>query len=165
MALLASAKFAGGGAVAGWIMAGLAIQSVLSVAAIGLLLARRSLLVMTLVIAAGALSVAANVLLVPLLGIRGSGLAVFAVMLALGAAQMLLARRWAPVIMPWRALATYGGVALMGAALATQVHVGSPWLDLVARGGVLVLIYALALFLLDRPLLTRLMRWRTAGAV
>jgi len=160
MALLASSKFAAGGTVTGWIMAGMAIQSVLAVAAIGLLLHKRTLLLMLLVIAAGATSVGLNALLVPRLGIRGAGIAVFAVFALLAAAQLVLARRDAPVVVPWRALAIYGCTALVASLGAARIELGATGLDLVARSATLLAAHALALVLFDRPLVLRLLQLR-----
>lgn len=156
MSLLASAKFARGAEVTGWIMAGLAVQTVLSVAAIGLLLAKRSLLVMVLVAAAGALSVLANVVLVPWIGIRGAAVSVLGVSLLLAAAQMTYARQTAPVVMPWRALVIYGPAALSAGLLAAQIDVGAHGLNLVARVATLAAVCLLSVATFDRPLAARL---------
>jgi O-antigen/teichoic acid export membrane protein len=156
MALLASAKFARGGEVTGWIMAGMAIQSALSVAAIGLYLAKRTLLALGLLLGAGVISIAANWLVVPWLGIRGAGITMLAVFALLGAAQLALARQTAPVVIPWRALATYGPVALLASGLAMQIHVDAAWLNLAARAAALMAVFVPALLLWDRALVAGL---------
>lgn len=153
MVVIASTKYAQGGMVAGWIMAGLAIQTALTVAAIGIYLAKRTLLAMGLVLGAGLLSIAANTVLVPLWGIRGAGIAVFGVFATLLLAQMAVSRQLAPVVVPWRALA----VALVAAGFAAQGAVGlghavpvdAAWLRLLLQGGALAILYTALVTLLD----------------
>jgi O-antigen/teichoic acid export membrane protein len=161
MAVLASAKYAAGGQVTGWIMAGLALQSVSTIAAVGLYLARRTLLAMGLVLGGGLLSIGANLVLVPLLGIRGAAAALLLVSLVLLLAQMLAARRLAPVVFPGRALLVFGTAALLAWAAARQWHGGSAWADLFGRGLVLTLVYAAAVLALDRTSRGHLLQtWR-----
>lgn len=168
MVLLASDKYAQGGQVTGWIMAGLAIQTVLTVAAIGIYLAKRTLLAMGLVLAGGLLSIAANSMLVPLLGIRGAGIAVFGVFSVLLLVQMAFSRRLAPVVVPLRGLAV-GGVAAVAAALAAVwlarvVQAQAFWLNLILQGATLTLIYVALVCALDSVARQRLLEaWRARG--
>ncbi|MBL8331289.1 MAG: oligosaccharide flippase family protein [Rubrivivax sp.] len=166
MAVLASAKYTAGGQVTGWIMAGLALQSVLTVAAIGIYLAKRTVLALALVLGSGLASIGANLILVPWLGIRGAGVAVCLVFLLLAAVQMSIAHRLAPVVVPWRALALGGAAALLAAGAAAQLHLGSVWLNLLAQGSLLSVLFGLVVLSLDASLraelVQRLKAWRAA---
>ncbi len=165
MAVLASSRYEAGGEVTGWIMAGLSLQSVLTVAAVGLYLAKRTLLAMSLVLGAGILSIAANLVLVPALGIRGAGITVLLVFVVLGAAQVAVSRHIAPVVIPWRGIVTFGLAGALAWAAGRQVHLGGAWANLLAQGGVLTLVYVFLSLLLDRSLRTSLRgtleRWRS----
>lgn len=169
MVLLASAKYAQGGAVTGWIMAGLAIQTVLTVAAIGIYLAKRTLLAMGLVLGGGLLSIAANSVLVPLWGIRGAGIAVCGVFSVLLLVQMAVSRRLAPVVVPMRGLVV-GGVSAAAAALGTVwlarvVSIDAFWLNLLLQGITLTVIYAALVCALDGATRQRLVEaWRARRA-
>jgi O-antigen/teichoic acid export membrane protein len=151
MAVLASARYRQGGEVAAWVMGGMALQTVATVAAVGLYLAKRTRAVMVLVIAAAVASIAANVVLVPLYGIRGAGIAVLLVFGLLALAQMVLARRHAPVVWPWRGVLTFGGAAAFAWWIASAVRIDGVWLDLLARGAAVTAAYGAAALLLDAP--------------
>lgn len=163
MSVLASARYREGGAVAPWIMAGLAVQSVLTVAAIGLYLAHRTSRVMLTVVVAGVISVAANLWLVPRLGIRGAAIVVLLVFAGLGMVQMRLAQRHAPVVWPWRALAAFGALAVLCVAVLEAVPpVAHPLLGLVTRGGGLVVLYALGCLVITPAWRRGLRAWLAA---
>lgn len=152
MAVLASERYRSGGGVTGWIMAGLAVQSALSVLAVGLYLSRRTLLAMVLVLAAGGLSLLGNLWCVPWLGIRGAAIVLLASMLFLAAAQALAARREAPVVWPWGSLARCGAWAALVAWAALQLPIETAWLALLLRGTLVVLAYAGGVLALDAAL-------------
>lgn len=168
MSVLASARYREGGVVAPWIMAGLAIQSVLTVAAVGLYLAKRTAQVMLSVLAAGAISVAANLWLVPQLGIRGAAVIVLLVFAGLGVVQMRLAQRHAPVVWPWRALLAYGALAVLCLVLLDALPPAAhPALGLITRGAALVVLYGLGCLAITPAWRHGLRAWwvaRRAGA-
>lgn len=165
MVVLASDRYAQGGEVTGWIMAGLALQSVLTVAAIGIYLAKRTLLAMGLVLSAGLLSVAANLLLVPMFGIRGAGIAVCAVFLLLLVMQMAFARRLAPVVVPARAIVVGTAAGALAIWLAGQVHLERAWLNLLVQGACLTVTYGGVVLMLDGASRQHLFRlWRAGRA-
>jgi O-antigen/teichoic acid export membrane protein len=165
MAVLASEKYREGGQVAGWIMASLSVQTVLTVAAVGLYLARRSALLMGLVLLAGILNIALNLWWVPRLGIQGAALAALVSFGLLGAAQMRLAQRTAATRVPWRGLITLAPAAALAVVLAWQWQTPWAWLTLLARGGSVVLVYGGLVVALDAQLRDSLVqyarrRWR-----
>lgn len=168
MSVLASARYREGGVVAPWIMAGLAIQSVLTVAAVGLYLAKRTSQVMLTVLAASAISVAANLWLVPRMGMRGAAIVVLLVFTALGVAQMWLAQRHAPVVWPWRPLLGFAALAVLCLALLEALPPAAhPVLGLVMRGGGLMMLYALGCLAITPAWRRSLRTWlvaRRAGA-
>lgn len=149
LAVLASSRYAAGAELTGWLMAALAVQTVSQVAGVGLYLAKRTTLVMLSVLGAGILSLAANSLLVPVLGARAAAWTAFGASCLLAVVQMLLARRIAPVVVPWRALATGGLAAALAAGLASRVHAGMASLDLVLRGLAVTGLYAALVLGLD----------------
>jgi O-antigen/teichoic acid export membrane protein len=160
MAVLASPKYAEGGAITGWLMAGLAVQSVMTISAVGLYLARRTLAAMGLVLAAGVLSMLANSLLIPLWGLKGAAIALLAVFLVLNAAQMVVARRTVPLAVPWRSLLRWSFAAALAAWLVTRFSLPDLWLDLLVRSAVLILVYGALVLALDRDLRRWLLAWQ-----
>ncbi len=150
MVVLASSRYAEGGSVTGWIMAGLAIQTVSSVAGVGLFLAKRTLLAMLVVLMGGVLSIAGNALLVPWAGLRGAGWVVLGVSVLVVAAQLAVARRHAPVVVPWRTLLLYGAVATAAATLALQVAGNATLSHLLLKVVVLSVVYLTAVLLFER---------------
>jgi O-antigen/teichoic acid export membrane protein len=151
MVVLASQKYAAGGPLAGWIMAGLAIQTVGTVAAVGIFIAKRSLLAMSLLLAAGLLSIAANMVLIPWVGLAGAGWTVAGTSAALCAMQLLAARKHAPVVVPWRALLTFGAVAAVGVTLVNSFGESAGWARLMGRAFALGSVYLAAVLALDKP--------------
>lgn len=149
MSVLASAKYARGGEFTGWLMAGLAVQSVISVAAVGLYLAKQTGIALVLVTMAGLLSLLSNYLLVPRLGLQGAAVAVLIVSVVLCAAQMMMARRTAPVVVPWRSLLRSGLAACAAGWLTTRVELDVLWQDLIVRSMLLAFLYLALVMLLD----------------
>ena len=156
MVVLASEKYAEGGAVAGWIMAALAIQTVGSVAAVGIFIAKRTFLAMGLLLVGGLLSIAANLLVVPWAGLRGAGWVVFGTSVVLCAMQLFAAKRFAPVVVPWRALLQFGLLGAISLALATALAGSAGWLQLLLRCAVLTLTYVAGVAALDLSIRHRL---------
>jgi O-antigen/teichoic acid export membrane protein len=159
MAVLASSKYARGGEVTGWLMAGLSVQSVIAIAAVGLYLSKRTLWAMVLMVAAGALSLLANHLLVPVWGLKGAAVAVLLVSLGLCAAQMVVARQAAPVVIPWRSLAVWGGAATLAGWLTAQLALPVLALDLVVRSLCLAALYIGLVMLLDAQARQQILGW------
>jgi O-antigen/teichoic acid export membrane protein len=159
MAVLASQKYARGGEFTGWLMAGLAVQSVITVAAVGLYLAKRTVSAMVLVLLAGLLSLLANVVLIPIWGLKGSAIAVVIVFTGLCAAQMWLARRTAPVIIPWQSLLRAGSAATLAGWLTSQLSIDTLWQDLIFRSLVLGVTYVGLVLMVDRTVRTALVSW------
>lgn len=159
MSVLASAKYARGGEFTGWLMAGLAVQSVITVAAVGLYMAKRTVSAMLLVLVAGVLSLAANSLLIPLWGLRGAAVAVLVVSVGLCAAQMVIAQRTVPVAVPWWVLMRWGVAAALAAWLATRFSLSVLWQDLILRSALLVLVYAGLVIVVDAQVRGHLKAW------
>ncbi len=155
LVVLSSSRYAQGATVTGWIMAGLALQTVAQVAAVGIFLAKRTMLVMVLMVGSGVLSIAANVFLVGRLGIQGAAFAALGVYALLLLVQMAVAQRLAPVIVPWRGLLTGAPVAVGAAWAASHIHLDVAWLNLLLRGAVLTLLYLGAVLAVD----TQWRRW------
>jgi len=149
MSVLASSKYALGGEFTGWLMAGLAVQSVISVAAVGLYLAKQTTVALCLVTMAGVLSLLSNYLLVPHWGLKGAAVAVLVVSVLLCGAQMLIARRTAPVVVPWRSLLCSVMADCLAGGLTTLVALEVLWQDLIVRSVVLALLYIVFVTLLD----------------
>jgi O-antigen/teichoic acid export membrane protein len=149
MSVLASPKYARGGEFTGWLMAGLAVQSVITVAAVGLYLSKQTVAAMLLVVLAGVLSLVANQALVPLWGLKGAAVAVLLVFVVLCGAQMWVARRSAPVVLPWRSLMLWSAAAALAAWLTTKIELPVLWQDLIVRSVFLTLVYATLVIVLD----------------
>jgi O-antigen/teichoic acid export membrane protein len=150
MVVLASKKYAEGGPLAGWIMAGLAVQTVGSIAAVGILIAKRTVLAMTLLVFGGLFSIGANLVLIPAFGLHGAGWAVLVTSVVVCALQMAFASRFAPVVVPWRTLFVLGASGAAAVLAASQITLPHDVLRLAARTLTLVLVYGTAVLISDR---------------
>jgi O-antigen/teichoic acid export membrane protein len=148
--VLASKKYAEGGPLAGWIMAGLAVQTLGAIAAVGLAIAKRTLLAMTLLLLGGLFSIGTNLVLIPWFGLQGAGWAVFATSVLVCMLQIAFARRYAPVVMPWRTLGILGAAACLAAMAASQIVLPNDLVRLSVRTLILVLLYGAAVLAYDR---------------
>jgi O-antigen/teichoic acid export membrane protein len=155
MSVLASPKYARGGEFTGWLMAGLAVQSVITVAAVGLYLSKQTVAAMLLVVFAGVLSLLANHTLIPLWGLKGAAIAVLVVFVVLCGAQMWVARRSAPVVLPWRSLLLWGAAAGLAGWLTTRLELPVLWQDLIVRSVFLTVVYAALVIVLDADIRAR----------
>lgn len=123
---------------------------------IGFQFAKKTRSLAALAASMAVLSIILNVILLPLGGpfggIAGAGIAALTCALVYIVLGHLLARKHCPVVIPWRNLVEYAAAALVMYLCVIHVHVGHWIAELAARVAVGVVIYAVLVLLLDRPL-------------
>jgi O-antigen/teichoic acid export membrane protein len=150
MAVLASAKYQPAAVVIPWVMLGMMFEAYIVIAGVGLYLRKRSVVTMGMVAGGAVLNVVLNLLLVPRLGIQGSGVANLCSYAAVVAIALLATRR--TLRPPPFALGflKFGLMAVAAYLVANQVHAEWAVVSLVLRGSVAVLVYATLALLLDQ---------------
>lgn len=163
MSVLASAKYQSGAPLMGWIMTGMALQTALSIAAIGIHLSKRTALALGLTLAGGVASVVLNLIMVPAWGIDGAAWSLVVVFAALAVAQLAYSRQTAPVVLPWRTVLRHGPFALLAWAVAGHVPLAADWQRLLAGSFAGAILYGGSLLWLDERARALVARWLPKG--
>ncbi len=148
--LIASKKYLPGAVIIPWVIAGMAMDGANSMLGAGLYLKKRAKTTMALVMAAAAVNLALNFLLVPTQGIIGSAWATLITYCGLTTAFAICGRRFLAVHIPWLhilKIMTAGGLTYFAA-----VHILHPNLivSIVLRLAVCVAIYSILVAAFDR---------------
>ncbi|MCX7231074.1 MAG: lipopolysaccharide biosynthesis protein [Burkholderiales bacterium] len=139
--LLASERYASGAGIAGWLLAGMAIESWIVVASAGVMLRKRTRTLMVAVAIAGVANLGLVAVLLPSLGILGAAIASVVSMSALAVAVMRLGTSTLRVSLPWRALAVHATGAALMYAVIVRLDAGSPVATLLLQVGTGTLVY------------------------
>jgi O-antigen/teichoic acid export membrane protein len=149
--LLASARYAEATAVIPWVAAGLALEAYVSIAAAGLLIAKRTRAMMGVLLGAALVNVALNLAWIPRWGIVGSAAAT----LASNAVAVLVAGHLSgPALRPtpaWGRLALHALAAAAMYAAVAPLQAGSAGATLVLRILAGVGVYAALVAIADPP--------------
>ncbi|MCG6923848.1 MAG: flippase [Acidobacteria bacterium] len=149
---LASEKYASGAVVLPSVIAGMVFSGATAFTGAGLFLHRKTVTIMTLVVAAAALNVGLNLALIPRIGILGAALATLLSYAGLLVATTAFAQRELAVTLPWGALVKAGVLALGMYVVVVQIDAGGRLVTLVARVAAGVALYGGALLAVDRPI-------------
>jgi O-antigen/teichoic acid export membrane protein len=140
--LLASERYAAGADVAGWVLAGMAIESWIVVASAGIMLRKRTRALMLAVAVAGVLNLGLVALLLPDLGILGAAVGSVVSMGLLAVVVMRLGASTLRLSVPWRALAVHAAGATLMYAAIVRLDAGSPVATLLVQVIAGTLVYA-----------------------
>jgi O-antigen/teichoic acid export membrane protein len=149
MLILASRKYEQSAALVPVLVAGLMLNVVVSIFYAGIYLEKRTWTMARLVVSASLVNVALNLLLLPRLGIPG---AVYATLGSYSVLLLMTARachRVLPLDIPWTACGGYLMAAAAGVAAALPIRFQHPALNLTVRGGVVLVVYGVVLWLIN----------------
>lgn len=149
IAVLASAKYQAGAPLVPWVIAGMALDSLVMVAGAGLYIEKRTKSVAALMGGCAVLNIGLNLVMVPRWGLVGAAAATLASYAVLLAAAMALGRKRLPVALPFGAVLKFGAIGLATYFAADAVRVGGNFSTLVVRGLVCLAVYAALALLLD----------------
>jgi O-antigen/teichoic acid export membrane protein len=152
MSFLASSKYRAGGEVIPLIMIGMVFQSLLMIAGVGLYIAKKTTVIMWLVLVGGIASIAANYFLVPRFGIRGAGMSLVAVFLLLTVVYYYFSREIVHFRFPMRSLIVFVPIAGVAYLAAVSVHLESDFATLVVRTFVGGGLYCIGVLAVDRTI-------------
>jgi O-antigen/teichoic acid export membrane protein len=150
LGFLASQKYRAGEVVLPWVIAGMAVESVIVITAAGLYIQKRSKTIMVLVLLSAALNLGLNFALIPYWGLVGSGVATLVSCVLLMLVGAFMGRATLPLALPWLPALKFGASALAMVGVVMQIHLGHGLLTAGVRSAVGVLIYAAFVLLLDR---------------
>ncbi|RPH46473.1 MAG: lipopolysaccharide biosynthesis protein [Burkholderiales bacterium] len=139
--LLASERYAAGADIAGWVLAGMAIESWIVVASAGIMLRKRTRALMVAVAIAGVLNLGLVALLLPALGILGAAVGSVVSMGVLAVVVMRLGTSTLRVTLPWRALAVHAAGATLMYATIVRLDAGGAVATLILQIGVGAAVY------------------------
>lgn len=147
--VLASRKYEGTGALISIIAGGLLIYATLAFVAAGLLLEKKTLVMMAQVAYAAAANLILNVILLPRMGIKGAAIAT---LIGYALCIFLLGRRSfrvLPLRLDFGRMGRYLIAGLVAVMAAARLNLGRPFLNVPMKGLVSVTVYFLIVFLGD----------------
>jgi O-antigen/teichoic acid export membrane protein len=150
LGFLASAKYREGAEVIPYVVAAMALESVLVITGAGLYLQKRSKTIMLLVLLTAVMNLGLNYLLIPRLGILGAGASMLISYTCLMLAGATLGRRSLRLALPLGALFKFGGIAVAMYLLVTRIDLHSDLATMLARMAAGLLLYAGLTLALDR---------------
>lgn len=132
-----------------------ALFPLLDLGGYGLLLQKRSMIILWITVAAAVMNVALNLMLIPRFGVMGAVYATFISYAALGIAQCVLCPRHLLRLPDWRATLTALGLALLLVIVARGSDlfgIGSHWGRMAAMAGLTLVLYVVPALILDARL-------------
>ncbi len=147
--VLASQKYRSGEVVIPWVMASMAIESVVLITGAGLYIQKRSKMIMLLVLISAVVNLGLNVILLPSMGIKGSAVATVVSYVFLMLAGMYVGRHTLSLVLPVRSVLTFGGIAFVMYFVVMQIRFENVVLTLAARVVTGLVIYGVLVLVLD----------------
>jgi O-antigen/teichoic acid export membrane protein len=155
---LASDKYASGASVIPYVAGGMAIDAVIGMAAAGLYLHKRTIVMAGLMIFGAALNIVLNLWLIPLMGINGSALATLVSYVVLASGGYYASRKLLPISFPWGSTLKFGLLSLAMYFVVDTITIGNRTINVAVQVATGVLLYALLVLIFDRAIRTRLRR-------
>jgi O-antigen/teichoic acid export membrane protein len=148
--MLASTKYRGAENVMPWIIAGMAVESLIVITAAGLYIQKRSKTIMVLVFLSAALNLSLNFVLIPYWGLVGSGVATLVSCLLLMGVGAYMGRHTLPMFIPAASSLKFAGIAATMYLIVTQIHFAQGLLTMAVRMALGLAIYAGLALALDK---------------
>lgn len=161
IAIMASAAYREGAVTVPYVVMGMIVDGAIIILAAGLYLKKDSKRLLLALCFSSALNLALNIILVPILGIKGAAIATLATYCAFAYVAWRLSSRVITIALPWKEVLRYGSFSVAMYGVVSLVSVEGEVLSLVSKVCVGGLFYALLVLLLDRDsqqMLRQLMR-------
>lgn len=152
LVLLASSKYAPGAVIIPAVIAAMALDGAVPVIGAGLFLAKQTKKLMVVVVLCASLNMLLNLMLVPRLGLLGSGLSFLISISCLAAAVGLLGRSTLTVRFPWWAALKFAGCGFVAYQVVRWWVPQGGVATLFAALGVGAVVYTTLLLAVDEPL-------------
>ncbi|GAC1662314.1 MAG: hypothetical protein NVS9B4_15830 [Candidatus Acidiferrum sp.] len=138
---LASSKYRGAEALMPMLVAGLLIYTCSAFLSAGLLIEGRTITMAKLLLAAAAINIGLNIVLLPRMGLEAAALAT---LISYGCSSLffgLASFRTLPLTLNFQGMLKYALAAAVAGGLASRIELGAPLFNLAARGTTVVLVY------------------------
>lgn len=146
---MASARYGEGSTVIPWVVAGLLASGAVPLAAAGLFIEKRTWIAAGAVLLSTLLNVGLNLLLIPVHGIVGAGIATFVSYACLLVLMTRAGSHYLHITFPWVLAARVGSAAIVMYALVGLIRLDNPALTLAAQIGCGCLIYGSVLLVVE----------------
>lgn len=146
---LASAKYTGAVGVLPWVIAGMVVDGANSIVGAGLFIHRKTRIIMSIVVCCALLNIGLNLLLVPRLGIIGSGVATLASYAATTGSMALAGRRLLRIALPWKSMLRAGFAATIMYFLVRSLYPGHHFITVGVRAVLGAMAYGIVIVAID----------------
>lgn len=149
LVLLASEKYRTGAVVIPYVVAGMLLSGAIPIFAAGIYIHKQNHLMIPCVLVSAVLNIVLNIWLVPIMGLKGAGVATLVCYGFLAICCWLLGFKRFPISLPWLEIFKFGLIAFVMYWIVTQVSVADPILTLAFKIVTGALVYSLAVLACD----------------
>lgn len=146
---LASDKYASAVTILPWVIGGMVIEGMTGMLGAGLFVRRKVIAIVSIIMSCAVLNIGLNFLFIPSLGVVGAAIATLAAYAVLAVAMTIVGRRILPVDLPWATLARSSVASAIMFAAVYFVYPGHRLLTVALRVALGVLVYAVAIVVVD----------------
>lgn len=163
IAIMASAAYREGAVTVPYVVMGMIVDGAIIILAAGLYLKKDSKKLLLALCFSSVLNLALNMILVPIMGIKGAAIATLATYSAFAYVAWRLSSQTITIALPWRQVLLYGALSLAMYWIVGLVSIEGEVLSLVSKVCVGGLFYATSVLLLDRDSQKMLKQLRNRG--
>lgn len=149
LVLLASEKYRAGAVVIPYVVAGMLLSGAIPIFAAGIYIHKQNHLMIPCVLASAVLNIALNIWLVPIMGLKGAGVATLVSYVFVATCCWLLGLKRFSISLPWLEILKFGLIAFVMYWIVTQVSTVNPVLTLIFKMAMGTLTYSLAVLACD----------------
>jgi O-antigen/teichoic acid export membrane protein len=149
VSLLASEKYAAGASIIPYVISGMVIDGAIVMLAAGLYIRKQSMSLMYIIATSAVVNVVLNLLLIPLYGITGAGIATLLSYLVLVVWSYAVTSKTLAIPFPWLTLMKFGLITLSMSFVVDRIQLNNLLLTLVLKITTGAFFYGTAVFLVD----------------
>jgi len=150
LVFLASEKYRESATIIPYVIAGMAVNSMVIIVGAGLFIHKHTLMIAGLVAACAVLNIMLNVLLVPHWGIIAAAVATLISYVALALSMLWVSARRMPISFPWASAAKFGGISAIMYVVVIQLPTSNNVVTVASRIVVGALLYSVMVWTLDK---------------
>ncbi len=149
LVLLASEKYRAGAVVIPYVVAGMLLSGAIPIFAAGIYIDKQNHLMIPCVLASAILNIALNIWLIPIMGLKGAGVATLVCYGAVAICCWLLGLKRFPIRLPWLEILKFGLIAFVMYWIVTKASMVNPILTLIFKIMTGAVTYGLAVLAFD----------------
>lgn len=149
VSLLASERYVEGAVVIPYVMSGMVVSGAMIMLAPGLFIKKQSILLMCLVAATAVINVVLNIVLIPIFGIEGAGMATLLSFVVFGVVGYWIGRKYFKITIPLLKLLSTLLAAIIMYCVMSVIEMDVLWMEILIQGLVGMSVFSAAVLIMD----------------